>query len=225
MNDHENTLYMFIDEGGNFDFSQRGTKYFTVSCLSEKRPFPSYDLLRKIKYDLIEDGINIEYFHASTDKQLVRDMVFGIIQNNIGNIKVDTIIVEKNKTNPSIQQGDKFYCRVFEMLMKWVLRKRVYGKSIEKLIIFTDSIPVNKRKKAMEKGVKMTLARLVKEEGLRYHIYHHQSKSNLNLQVIDYINWAIFRKWESEDDRSYSLIASAIDGEWDVFRKGETTYY
>lgn len=64
----DNTLYMFIDEGGNFDFSPKGTKYFTLSCLTEKRPFPSYDKLRNIKYDLIEDGINIEYFHTSLDE-------------------------------------------------------------------------------------------------------------------------------------------------------------
>jgi len=65
----DNTLYMFIDEGGNFDFSPRGTKYFNLTCLTEKRPFPSYDKLRNIKYDLIEDGINIEYFHATNDKK------------------------------------------------------------------------------------------------------------------------------------------------------------
>ncbi len=55
----DNTLYMFIDEGGNFDFSLRGTKYFTLSCLTEKRSFPSYDKLRCIEYDLIEDGIQV----------------------------------------------------------------------------------------------------------------------------------------------------------------------
>lgn len=47
---------MFIDEGGNLDFSPKGTKYFTLSCLTGKRLFPSYDKLRNIKYDLIEDG-------------------------------------------------------------------------------------------------------------------------------------------------------------------------
>ncbi|MBE9503683.1 MAG: hypothetical protein IME96_05860 [Proteobacteria bacterium] len=47
----ENTLYMFIDEGGNFDFSPKGTKYFTLTCLTEKRPFPTYDRLREIKIE------------------------------------------------------------------------------------------------------------------------------------------------------------------------------
>ena len=51
----DNTLYMFIDEGGNFDFSPGGTKYFTLSCLTEKRLFLLYDKLRNIT---LESGEN-----------------------------------------------------------------------------------------------------------------------------------------------------------------------
>lgn len=220
----DNTLYMFIDEGGNFDFSPKGTKYFTLTCLTEKRPFPSYDKLREIKYNLIEDGINIEYFHATSDKQFVRNMVSSVIQDNIDNIKVDSMIVQKNKTHPSLYPEEKFYSMVFGMLMKWVLRKRVELQEVKNLIIFTDYMPINKKKKAMEKAIKLTLSGLVKE-GLQYNIYHHQSKSNLNLQVVDYLNWSILRKWERGDTRSYELIKKAVDAEWDVFRKGNTVYY
>jgi len=51
--------------------------------LLKKRPLPSHDKLRNIKYDLIEDGVNIEYFHATNDKQSVRDMVSSVIKDNI----------------------------------------------------------------------------------------------------------------------------------------------
>ncbi len=215
---------MFIDEGGNFDFSPKGTKFFTLTCLTETRPFPSYDKLRKLKYDLLEDGINIESFHASPDKQIVRNKVFEVIQENADHIVADTIIVQKNKTNPALYPEEKFYCKIFEILMKWVLSKRVTQRNLGKLIIFTDSIPVKKKKRAIEKGIKKTLASMVKG-GLEYRIYHHQSKSNLNLQVVDYINWAIYRKWEEGDVRSYDLVRNIIDGELDVFQRGSITYY
>ncbi|MGR3179981.1 MAG: hypothetical protein ACUZ8E_18225 [Candidatus Anammoxibacter sp.] len=45
------------------------------------------------------------------------------------------------------------------------------------------------------------------------------------MQVLDYLNWSIFRKWERGDTRSYELIKKAVDGEWDVFRDGNSTYY
>ena len=112
------TLYLFIDEGGNFDFSVNGTTYFMLTCLIEERPFPTYDKLRALRYDLLEDGINIEYFHATEDKQNVRDKVFSIINESLEHVKICSMIAQKNKTNPSLQEASKFYSHVFHMLMK-----------------------------------------------------------------------------------------------------------
>jgi len=218
------TLYLFIDEGGNFDFSSGGTEYFMLTCLVEERPFPSYDKLRMLRYDLLEEGINIEYFHATEDKQDVRNKVFSIIQENLAHMQVCSMIVQKNKVNPTLREESKFYTHVFNMLMKWVVKKHVHGKGYERVILFTDVMPVAKKKKAMEKGVKSVLKALL-NEGITYRIYHHQSKSNLNLQVVDYCNWAIYRKWSRGDVRSYDIISTSIDAEWDVFRNGSTEFY
>jgi len=73
-------LYIFLDEGGNFDFSPTGTKYFTLTCISKTRPFQIAPALDSLKYDLIETGLDIEYFHAAEDRQAVRDKVFAAIQ-------------------------------------------------------------------------------------------------------------------------------------------------
>ena len=34
------TLYLFVDESGNFDFSSKGTKYFVLSSLCTFLPVP-----------------------------------------------------------------------------------------------------------------------------------------------------------------------------------------
>ena len=78
MND-KRVLYIFLDEGGNFDFSTGGTKYFTLTALSKERPFQAYMPLCELKYDLIELGTEIEFFHAAEDRQAVRNSVFDII--------------------------------------------------------------------------------------------------------------------------------------------------
>jgi hypothetical protein len=92
------------------------------------------------------------------------------------------------------------------------------------VIVFTDTMPLTKKKRAMEKGVKSILKSLL-DEGVTYQIYHHQSKSNFNLQVVDYCNWAIYRKWSRGDTRSYDIIKPCIDAEWDVYRNGTNTFY
>ena len=43
-----------------------------------------------------------------------------------------------------------------------------------------------------------------------YRVLHHASMSASLLQAADYCNWAVFRKAERADERSYSLIESSI---------------
>lgn len=217
------TLYMFLDKGGNFDFSHKGTKFFTITCLILQRPFPTYERLTRIKYDLLEKGLNLQYFHATEDKQMVRDQVFGVIQDHLGQFIVDSVIIEKRKTNPVLWEKGKFYVKVFGFMMKWVLQRRI-DDHIKQLLIFTDEIPMEKDRQAIEKGIKTTVSHHL-GRSLKYHVYHHPSKSNFNLQVADYINWAIYRKWERDDLRSYDLVNQAIRGEADLFKEGTTIYY
>ncbi|MEX2410812.1 MAG: DUF3800 domain-containing protein [Candidatus Paceibacterota bacterium] len=58
-------VYIFLDEAGNLDFSNRGTEYFILSSLVIERPFAGYIEMVDLRYDLVEFGYNIEGFHAS----------------------------------------------------------------------------------------------------------------------------------------------------------------
>ena len=71
-------------------------------------------------------------------------------------------------------------------------------------------------------GKSLIVARGIKE---RYQVLLHDSKSNVDLQIADYCNWAIYRKWSRGDERSYNLIRTAIRSEFDIFRSGSTYYY
>ena len=51
------------------------------------------------------------------------------------------------------------------------------------------------------------------------------SNSDPCLQIADYCTWAIQRKWEKNDSRSYDLIKDKIVSEYDIFRFGSTYYY
>jgi len=84
---HPHYLYIFLDEGGNFDFTPSGTKYFTITSISKTRPFRIAPILDHLKYDPIETGINIEYFHAAEDRQAVRDNVFAAIRQFMTSIR------------------------------------------------------------------------------------------------------------------------------------------
>lgn len=216
-------LYIFLDEAGNLDFSPSGTRYFMLSSITKERPFAAYRELIELKYDLVERGMNIEYFHATEDKQDVRDRVFAIIERHMDGIQVDSLIVEKRKVDPALRADARFYPEMLGYLIGHILVKRELTNYTE-VIVFTDRIPINKKRNAIEKAVKATLNKMLPADA-RYRIYHHDSKSNLDLQIADYCSWAIYRKWERGDERSYTLIQPIVQSELDIFSTVTRTYY
>jgi hypothetical protein len=216
-------LYVFLDEAGNFDFSPNGTKFFLLGCISKERPFMAGHELNELKYDLVEKGIGIEFFHAAEDQQATRNEVFNIICKNLNGVRYDSVIVEKCKTGPALQVPEKFWPKMLGYLLKYVLEQ--HDLSVYKeVIVFTDQIPIQRKRKAVEKTIKATLASMLPSSA-RYRIYHHDSKSNFDLQIADYFNWAVYRKWDRSDLRSYSLINSVVESEFDIFRSGGRKYY
>lgn len=216
-------LYLFLDEGGNLDFSPSGTRNFTLTCVAARRPFAWDNLLNEFRYDLLEQGLDIDRFHATEDRQAVRDRVFGIIQASMADVRVDCVVVEKAKTEPWFRDDKHFYPQTAGYLLKHVIGQ-LADASVSELIVMTDRLPHNKKRQAVEKAVKLTLVEML-PEGIRYRLCHHESMSCYGLQVADYFNWAIYRAWEQRDQRSLVLIGEVVKSQIDIFEGGDTYYY
>lgn len=216
------SLYIFLDEGGNFDFSPKGSRYFTLTTVSTADPTCWDAELGALRYSLLESGNNQEYFHATEDSQTVRDQVFAIIQRHLHKMRIDTLIVDKPKTNPALREVEKFYPRMLGHLVRYVIAGHL--DQYREIVITTDRIPVSEKRKAIEKAVKQTLASTLRPNE-PYHLYHHASMSSYGLQVADYCNWATGIKWERGEMRSHVLIRSAIGSEFDVLSNRTRLYY
>ena len=221
----EKVLYIFLDEGGNFDFSAGGTEFLTLTALSKIPPFKEIPELSQLKYSLWKEGHNLEYFHASEDKQCIRDSVFEILCKNLGTYRLDVLVIEKRKTNPTLQKDlGRFYRTMFNILMDYI--DRGYAGAFDQIVITTDSLPTGSKKNAQKaKALKMELAAWAKSKQKPYKIYHFPSATDCNLQIVDYMNWAVYVKWERHEYRSYKLIHSCIKSEFNVFSSGKTYFY
>lgn len=216
-------LYVFLDEGGNFDFSPNGSKYVTLTCASGSRPFPWFGPLAALRYDLLEEGWDLERFHASEDHWKVRKVVFDVISAHTGDLRVDSLIIEKQKTAPVLQPLEVFYPRMLGYLLRYVIEGGL-RQGHNQVLVITDTLPLKKKRNAIRKGIQMTLPPML-PDGVTYEILHHTSQSCVGLQLADYCNWAIYRKWQSNDDTSYKRIQTAIASEFDIFRLGKIHYY
>ena len=180
------TIYIFLDEGGNFDFSSKGSKYFTLTCVTTIRPFLFTESMNQLKYDLIEFGLDHQYFHCVEDNSHVRRRVFEIISQYKANTRIDSIIVEKPKTGPALQEPKAFYSKMLGYLIKYVVNS-YNPNTINDVIVITDLLPISQKRNAVEKAVKQTLASML-PSGTKYRIMHHCSRAHYGLQIADYCN-------------------------------------
>jgi hypothetical protein len=221
-------MYLFLDEGGNLDFSSTGTKYFSLTSLRLTRPFLLNTTLDTYKYDLMEylgpdrKRIDAEYFHCADDNMHVRSRVFNMIAEVLPDNSVDAVLVEKRKTGGALQVVEKFFPKMLGYLLRYNLDRA--PPDLTEIIIITDTLPVSRKRQAVEKGLKTVLAEMLPKT-TPYRIMHHASKSHYGLQVADYVNWAIWRKWERQEMIAYDQLKRKIRSEFDIFRSGTTYYY
>lgn len=213
--------YIFLDEGGNFDFSPTGTRYFTLTSLAMTRPFPIREPWDDYRHELLEFGRDVEFFHCADDNQYLRKRLFQVLANCAHNLRVDSLIVEKAKTGPAMRSDERFYPEMLGYLLRHVLQS---WQGYDEVIVITDSIPHQKKRKAVEQGIKHTLKKML-PSSVKYRVLHQESRAHYGLQAADYCNWAIYRKWDSGDDQFYLQIKPAIKSEFEIFRTGSIRYY
>ncbi len=137
--------FVFADECGNFDFSVKpgASKYFILVSITLDTCDVGHELIA-LRRDLAWRGIGLDHeFHATTDPQLVRDEVFGLIGNY--DFRIDATILEKRKTEPSLRSTEeKFYQTAWYQHMKYVAPK-IVGTDDE-LFIVGASLGTKKRR-------------------------------------------------------------------------------
>ncbi len=187
------------------------------------RPFSMCSRLDDYKYDVVEFGKDLEKFHCCEDNSYIKKKVFEIIEENLLEIRIDSLIIRKCKTGPALRVEEKFYSTMLGYLLRYIMEP-IDFQIVEEVCVITDSLPTKRKKSAFKKAIKTRLSKSISNTA-SYRIYHHSSAAHYGLQIADYCNWAIMRKWERGDDEYYSRIKSAITSEFEIFRNGRVKYY
>lgn len=228
-------LYLFIDESGNFDFSPKGTKYFVLTGLVTFDPITKRGDLVELRYKLLSEGIDQEYFHATEDQQAVRDQVYKFLASLGDSYEVRAVAARKNKTNPvlyreSYMKGSRLIERVtgiglYRKLCECLLQYIFKGKSnqVDKIIVVLGSLFVGDKKKVLLQTLKHFLKN--RFPGVTFEIYSHQTCADLNCQLTDYCCWAISVRAERGEERPYEAIKSQVKSVFDIFKNGDREYY
>ncbi|MDQ5921533.1 MAG: hypothetical protein QG673_1592 [Pseudomonadota bacterium] len=217
-----NTVYIFIDEGGNTGFNGKKTKYFTFTAALTTNPINQMVIeLEKKRYELISffdsqhKDSGFHYFHANKDNKHIKNKIFEIISNHKEDIKYFSIIADKEKVFKALQDPPKFYYKILGFLIKYIVKYiKNQIKDCSNMVIICDELPGFTSNKKMESE----LTDIIKNNGLSGKLVHHKSISHSLLQVADYINYAVFQKWEQGNTENYDRISTMLIKEMECFK-------
>ncbi|MBI4233150.1 MAG: DUF3800 domain-containing protein [Chloroflexi bacterium] len=219
-------LYVFLDEAGNFDFSNRpgATEWLTLTSLLTTQPTEGIAELYEAKHNLIDLGHEVEYFHATEDRQVVRDRVFSILAN-LTSARVDSLAIRKRRLHPDWRDPHQFYPRMLGYLLQYPFDPRGLDVSrFDKVFIFIDRVDLPRRKReALIGGIKRFLKSRL--GAVPYMVLMHQSASHLYLQAVDYYSWALFVRRERNEERPWEQIRHRVTSDFDIFASGHRDWY
>lgn len=212
--------YLFVDEAGNFDFSARGSRYFILTSITMATCAVGHELL-ELRRRLAWDGLPLlAEFHASEETQSVRDHVFGLLDAH--EFRIDATIIDKRKVRPHLAVDESlFYKTAWYLHAKYLLGR--VGSAGGELLVVSATLGTKKRQQSLSTAVNDVILQTAGHLDVKTAFW--SAASEPCLQVADYCSWAIQRKWERADNRSYLLIADKIASEFDVFASSTTTFY
>jgi len=215
-------LFVFADESGNFDF-RRGdniSRYFIVCTVTMPAFDAGTDLLNLRRELAWEEETLGDYFHATKDVQSVRDKVFAVIQKH--KFTVQATIMEKSKAMPSIRNTNaRFYKHGWFRHFQYGMAGHI--QTCTEMHVTAASVGTKKGQVDFTDAVRDVLRQTAGKRKHRSSFW--PCATDPCLQIADYCTWAIQRKWEHGDTRSYDPIKDRINYEYDMFGKGTTHYY
>ena len=216
-------VHLFADEAGNFDFSRQSgaSRFFILTTVVFPDGHDSVAAaLGALRFELAWGGVDlVREFHATEDSQQVRDRVFQVLHNH--EFRIDATILDKPKARDPVRESEeRFYQTAWFFHLHHVLPALV--RPGDELHVVAASVGTKKRRKSFLTAIESVVREASNVEA---QTAFWPAAADICLQVADYCAWAIQRKWERDDSRSYDLLARRITREHDLFHRGTEEHY
>lgn len=180
------------------------------------------DALLVLRRQLAWEGVEqaSDDFHATEETQAIRDRVFAALVPPT--FRIDATILEKRKAQPHLAADEaRFYKTAWFLHFRYVAPHILHPG--DELLMVAASLGTRKKRATFHRAVQDVVAQTT--PGTIFQTESWSAASDPCLWVADYCSWAIQRKWERSDERSYVLIKDKLHSEFEPFRRSTRAYY
>ena len=205
-----------MDESGDlgFNFDKKGTtSYFLITFLFTRSKRPIEKCVKKVHSGLRKKYKKIGVLHAYIEEPVTKRRLLSLLAEK--DCKIMTILLNKKKVYTKLQDEKP----VLYNYVTNILLDRIFTK---KLIQSDDSIKIIASRKETNKFLNENFksylhSQLAANYKVKVSISVKTPAEQKALQAVDFVSWAIFRKYEYKDDTYYNLIRGKIVEENPLF--------
>lgn len=199
--------YIFLDESGDLGFKKTSSKWFLFTIALTSYPRSLEKVTKKVWKNLRKKHKHVGELHASHEKDSTRKRMLKSI-SSVEDLKVLCVILNKQKVYIDLQnQKNYLYNYTANILLDRLHTKEVLT-SKEPINLYIDR--KDTKKHLRENFISYLADSMKKRRDGHITISLHASHENKSLQAVDFISWAIFRKYEMEDYKFYDIIKGKI---------------
>ncbi len=198
-----NVKYIFIDESG--DLGQYGSEYFTIVALTTSDIKKIGRIIKKVRQRIMKKKLkNLSEIKANNSNEIIRKYVLNSLINC--NCLISSIVIPKSKIKQELYGSkNKLYNYLCGVLFSHI------DLNVSYLEIIIDKKDSNK---LLREDFNHYISEKIKEMvKIKFSITHLDSQASNELQVVDFVAWAINRKYSHKDDTYYNIIEKLICNE------------
>ena len=199
--------YIFLDESGDLGFKEKSSKWFLFTIVLTNNHRRIEKIIKKIRSGLKKKYKKIGELHAYHSLPETKLKILKLLSQE-KDLKIFCIILNKKKVYGDFQQQkNHLYNYTANILLDRLHNKKII-KIDEPIELYIDQKDTNKFiRENFEKYLKTNFK---KRGSNKVSIKIKPSHTEKCLQAVDFISWAIFRKYERGDYEYYEIIKNSV---------------
>jgi hypothetical protein len=200
-------MYIFLDESGDLGFRMGSSKWFLFTLVVVDNPRILERVIKKVRKNLKKKyNRKFSELHAYHCDDITRTKVLSLLAQE--DIMVVTTVLNKNKVYVDLQNQKNY---LYNFAANIILDRLIKSKKIDNNMQLSLVVDRKDTKKHLKDNFVSYITKAMKERRSgNFEMSLAASHDEKGLQAVDFISWAIFRKYEQEDFEFYELIKNKI---------------
>lgn len=200
-------MYIFLDESGDLGFSEKSSKWFLFTLVVIDDPRKLERVIKKVRRSLKKkhkhEFSELHAYHADdiTRKRLLKSL-------SELDISIITTILNKSKVHIDLRnQKNYLYNYTANIILDRMINKQLIdgGQHISLIVDRKDT-----KRHLRENFISYITEAMNSRRSGKFKMTLAASHDEKGLQAVDFISWAIFRKYEKGDFDFYEIIKDKI---------------